>query len=191
MPDEDERGDYETIDLVDLPEGYGRGTPALFEWVQSKLSKDRKKGGHGGRRDDGPQRRGITQKRQPSGVSRPFPRHWGRAPDKGAYDGYDSDEWVDLPGGYGRGPPPLAKWVGRKLDQDRSSGSTAARAGDSDEFGGYDMNDWYTPPTVKGNIEVAAADITRSLPGTGGDVRREQEAMVERIRQSIRRCVVL
>ena len=103
MPDADEVGEDDSSDWVELPEGYGRGSQTLAKWVQRKLRKDRSKG---------------RTSHSTSVLTKPFPQEWGVAPDEDEYGRYDMNDWVDLPEGYGRGPPPLAKWIQKKITKD-------------------------------------------------------------------------
>ena len=109
MPDDDDR--HDSSDWVDLPEGYGRGSPTLAKWIKRKLRKDRSKG---------------RASHSTSVLTKPFPQKWGVAPDEDEYGGYDMNDWIDLPEGYGRGPPPLAKWVQSKLQGDNPPAKKAS-----------------------------------------------------------------
>ena len=184
--EEDGPLDHDSSDWVDLPGGYGRGSPVLSEWVKRKLERDRrvKRGSPAGAWTSGSDNKNALR-----GLTRSLPKSWGNALDGVGPEEYDSDDWVDLPFGYGRGPESLSKWIVDKSDRMPSvdDGNAASDFKFSEE---YDMNDWYSP-TVEGSIEVGAGDIARSLSGNGNDPERDQEAMVERIRQSIQRCVLV
>ena len=109
MVDADDGGNDEA-NWVELPEGYGSGTSTLSKWIQRKLRKDRSKG---------------RASHSTSVLTKRFPENWGVAPDEDEYGGYDMDDWVELPEGYGRGPPPLAKWVQSKLQSDDPAAAKA------------------------------------------------------------------
>ena len=50
-----------------------------------------------------------------------FPAHWGTPP------GIQTQDYVELPGGYGHGSSTLAKWITAHLEKDKSgAGGTAS-----------------------------------------------------------------
>ena len=53
-------------------------------------------------------------------ADKPFPAHWGKPPQ------IQTQDYGDLPGGYGKGSSTLAKWITAKLEQDKLAGKGPA-----------------------------------------------------------------
>lgn len=68
--------------------------------------------------------------------AKPFPKHWG-VPPNAQMKGHDGI-MRDLPGDYGRGNAPMAKWVQANLQKDAKS-TTNVRGGKPYPFGNYSL----------------------------------------------------
>ena len=67
---------------------------------------------------------------------KPFPKHWG-VPPNAQMKGHDGI-MRDLPGGYGKGNAPMAKWVAMHMEKDAKS-STTERGMKPYPYGNYSL----------------------------------------------------
>lgn len=89
----------QTMDIVPLPDGYGRGSSTLANWIKRKMERDQ---------------------RQPNAIPKlkQFPAHWGQPPR------IQTKDYRPLPGGFGRGSSTLARWIQNNLNRDARIAAT-------------------------------------------------------------------
>lgn len=107
--------EIQTMDIVDLPAPYGKGSSTLKSWIQAKQKADR-----------------VGKKTR-------FPKHWGDQPK------IQTRDLVKLPGKYGRGSSTLRNWILENQKKDAANKVTLKiKAADIPAKGGFylDKGKW-------------------------------------------------
>jgi len=110
----------QTSDYGDLPNGYGKGSSTLANWIRENLKKDEAKMADGKPKSDGDEKPQAPEK------ATPFPAHWGEPPK------IQTRDLRDLPGGYGKGSSTLAKWITENMKKDATTEPGPLKPADPD-----------------------------------------------------------
>lgn len=118
---------FQTKDLREWPEGYGKGSGTIARWIEDNMHEDTSPPGSAGNLIPGQRL--------------PFPGHWGEPPMRQTKD---LREW---PQGYGQGSGTIATWIQDHLDHDGALAGSAGNllTGQTKPFPSH----WGDPPRIQ------------------------------------------